>query len=137
MGLKVNLSRFVELEKKLKDIQLSAEHKRSECNKKCANFVKLKKQNIDTTEHLIDIVELDNEINILQKQLTLTTNIIEKNLKKLHNLPDLTNTQNLQIETTKTKSNLNELKLFLSKICTIKTHLKSHKKFINQINIVI
>ena len=132
MGLKSNLSRFVELENKLKNIQLEAEHKRSDCNKKCANLVKLKKDNIDISDHLIEIVELDNEINKLQKQLSSIIETIENNLKKLHNLPDLKNTQNLQIETSKTKSDLNALKSYLSKICTIKSCLKSSKNFIKE-----
>lgn len=131
MGLNINLNSFVVLENQLKNIQLEYEQKRAECNKKCGYIVKLKKEGVDTTSALLEIIELDKKITKLQDKLNKTNKIIEKKLKKLHNPPDYKNTQNLQIETLKKTSDLNTLKLKITKLCKVETTLKSAKNFIS------
>lgn len=132
MGLKSNLNVFVALESKLRETQLECEHKRSECNKKCGELFKLKNENKDVSELLHEIEILDNDVLIMQSKLEKISKQIEKKLKKLHNLPDKSNSKHLQIETLKKESDLNSLKLFLEKICKINSTIVSSKRFVKQ-----
>ena len=132
MGLKTNLNNFVVLENKLKNVQLQFEHTRALCNKKCGELIQLKIANNNVDDLLNEITLLDKTANKLQKQLNIITNIINKKLRKLHNLPDNTNTHHLQIETSKTKSNFNNLKSFLEKFCKIDSTVYSNKKYISK-----
>ncbi len=130
MGLKINLSVFVELEQKLKNVQLELEGKKALCNKLCGELIKKNVAGQKTTEELKEIKELESEISKLQTKFDNVSSSINTKLKMLPNLPDNKNISHLQIETTKTECNLNDLKLEIEKFCSVESSLFTKAEFV-------
>ena len=115
MGLKINLNTFVKLENKLRTAGQAFEHSRALCNKKCGELIKKQAQNTDTVAELAEIVMLDKKTLKLQTKFNKINKKINKKLERLPNLPDENNLSNLQIETIKTSSNIEDFKAFVEK----------------------
>ena len=109
MGVKENLTPFVELENKRKEIQLKFESARSNCNKLCSQMAQTRKSGGDTSDLLKEIKELEFLMRILQNQLDFYSRRIDDKLKLLHNIPDKYNELNVQIDTAKKSTSDAEL----------------------------
>lgn len=130
MELNVNLDSFVALAEKLKKTQLECESKRALCNRHCGELIKMNVAGNDTKKELKAIKELDVEARKLQSKLNTIIKNLNSKLKTLHNLPDSSNVSHLQIETTKTASDLNSLKQELEKHGQTKSSLLTLSEFI-------
>ena len=113
MGLKINLNSFVGLENKLRKAGLAFEHARSTCNKKCGELIKKQANNLSTDVELEEIKKLDKQTLKLQANYNKINKQINKKLDKLPNLPDEKNVSNLQIDTLKKHSTIDNLKDFI------------------------
>lgn len=133
MGLKFNPNSYLGFEKKLRDIQTKAEETRALCNKKCGEYIKLKTTNQPTNSLIDEINKLDKAANKYQKKQKICLNKIESKLKKLHNLPDKTNLNHIQIDTNKTESDILAVKTFLNGFSKQEEFNLSNKKFLTQI----
>lgn len=130
MGLKINLSPFVELEEKLKTVQLELEGKKALCNKLCAELIKKNVAGQNTTDEFKEIKSLESEISKLQTKFDNVSSSINTKLKTLPNIPDKRNTSHLQIETSKTECNLNDLKLEIEKFCSVESSILTKTEFV-------
>ena len=115
MGLKINLNSFIGLENKLREAGLAFEHARSTCNKKCGELIKKQANNLSTDVELEEIKKLDKQTLKLQANYNKINKRINKKLDKLPNIPDEKNVSNLQIDTLKKHSTINNLKDFIEK----------------------
>lgn len=117
MGVKTDLDFIVKLEEQLKTDQLKAEKSRAECNKLCGEIIDLKSSNSasDTELLLKKAIDLDAKSNKLLAKLEKTTQKINHHLKKLPNIPDLSNLKHIQIETSKTEFNISDFENYLYK----------------------
>lgn len=130
MGVKENLTPFVELENKRKDIQLKLESARAKCNKLCSQMADLRKSGKDTAPLLKEIKELEYLMKVLQGQLDFYGRRIDDKLKLLHNIPDKYNELNLQIETSKKATSDAELAVMLKSFMPSKHSIRSIKGYI-------
>lgn len=112
MGVKFNHKVFIALEKKLKRIQNQAESMRANCNKICGEIISIKSsnKNANTTYKLKQATSLNKNAHQTQLKVEQLLKKINKKLKKLPNIPDHTNTTNIQIDTMKNKFNLSDFK---------------------------
>ena len=132
MGQKINLKSYVRLENKLRNAGLDFEHSRSNCNKKCGELIKKQADNIDTKVELAEIVSLDKQTLNLQSKFNKINKKINKKLEKLPNLPDEKNVSNLQIDTSKTNSNIEDFKAFIEKSFKTDSVSQNAKAFVKQ-----
>lgn len=130
MGLKINLNTFVKLENKLRTAGQAFEHSRALCNKKCGELIKKQAQNTETVAELAEIVMLDKKTLKLQAKFNKINKKINKKLERLPNLPDENNLSNLQIETTKTASSIEDFKTFIEKTFKVNTFSKKINLFL-------
>ena len=106
MNLNVDLKSFIDLENERKIIQLEFEYLKADCNKKCHEFA-LKKNNGEDLKSLYnEILNADKKIKELESQLEKYNKIINKELNKLHNLPDEFISENIEIDTRKNESKI-------------------------------
>ncbi len=131
-GVRFDTIFFIAESEKLKQLQLTVENDRAECNKMCARLTQERLKNNDTQPLLQEILELDKKINKNAKRLNLQIKKINKKLKKLHNLPVYTNQFNEQIECAKKEMSKYEfLNLIESQIKFDKTKIK-YEKYMKQ-----
>lgn len=88
LGFRCNPEIFIALENARKEIQLKCESAKAECNKKCTEIAKLKREAKDTKPVMEEILRLDDEANRLKKALDKKSSEINCKLRKLRNLPD-------------------------------------------------
>lgn len=127
-GLKFNLDIIFNLEEKRKELQLTTEKMRADCNKLCGEVAALKNENKNLLPLLEKITFLDKNIIKNNKLLEKYDNKINKYLLKLHNLPDNENLRHLQLKINKSTSSLAELEEFLTTISDIKLSNQSIDK---------
>ncbi len=134
MGLNINLNIFVKLENKLRTAGLEFEHSRALCNKKCGELIKKQANNIDTKQELAEIEKLDKQTLKLQAKFNKINKRVNKKLNKLPNLPDEKNVSHLQIDTSKTNSNIEVFKEFIEKNFKPNLFSQNIKTFVKQEN---
>lgn len=88
MEYKTNLNYFVEQEEERKRLQLEFEHLRANCNKQCNVLAKIKKNGEDFSDIFNEILTDEKILDDMQIRLDEYNNQINKELKKLPNIPD-------------------------------------------------
>lgn len=88
IGYKSNLNYFVKKEAERKKLQLEFEHLRANCNKRCNILAKTKKNGEDFSDILDEILTDEKILDEMQIRLDKYNNQINKELKKLPNIPD-------------------------------------------------
>lgn len=86
---KTNLNYFIEKETERKKLQLEFEHLRANCNKQCNILAKMKKNGEDFSDIFNEILTNEKILDDMQIRLDKYNNQINKELKKLPNVPDV------------------------------------------------
>lgn len=86
---KTNLNYFIEKETERKKLQLEFEHLRANCNKQCNILAKMKKNGEDFSDIFNEILTDEKILDDMQIRLDKYNNQINKELKKLPNVPDV------------------------------------------------
>ena len=112
--IKVNLDIFVTLEEQRKELQIKTENMRALCNKLCGEVPAFREKGKNTDELISQIEMLDEQIKANNKVLNSYNKKINKNLAKLHNLPEFLNSYHEQLPTTFTNITLTDLKKMIN-----------------------
>ena len=138
IGKRYNLDKIIASEEKFIILDRQNNENRAKCNKLCSQVADLVNSNQSTSEIIFEINKLDKKIMKGEKQSARAMQKINRNLKKLHNLPLEQNTLNEHIKTTVDANfSTNDFLAELAKISEINNFSDSPSRFLNsQKNVV-
>ena len=138
MGKRYNLNKIIASEEKFIVLDRQNNENRAKCNRLCSQVADLVNNNQSTSELIFEINKLDKKIMKGEKQSARAMQKINRNLKKLHNLPLEQNTLNEHIKTTVDANfSTNDFFAELAKISEINNFSASLSRFLNsQKNVV-
>lgn len=108
IGFKANLDKIKKLENNRKEVQLLSEDLRAKCNKQASEIATIKLQGKNFKKELNAVLALDKKINKLNKKLENQGKAINKQLKKLRNLPETVIAENQDISCAKNPKSIDE-----------------------------
>lgn len=88
MNFNIDLNYFYQKEVERKNLQLQFENLKASCNKLCNTLAKMKAKKENFSFIFQEILKNEKTLNQMQKDLDVYNDEINKNLRKLPNLPD-------------------------------------------------